>query len=55
MGIRVSEGTQTTAGERNDDLPLPPTFEEERPVFNILKVKPQKKKKDQKDPFLFLT
>ena len=38
MGIRVSEGTQTTS-QRSDDLPLPPTFEEERPTFNILKVK----------------
>ena len=42
MGIRVSEGTQTTS-QRSDDLPLPPTFEEERPTFNILKVKLLKK------------
>ena len=42
MGIRVSEGTQTTS-QRSDDLPLPQTFEEERPTFNILKVKLLKK------------
>jgi len=36
MGIRVSEGTQTTS-EKSDGLPLPPTFEEERTTFDILK------------------
>ena len=40
MGIRVSEGTQTTTSQRSDGVPLlTPTCEmEERPTFDIMKV-----------------